>query len=262
MTELEKQYQEIEKKAAADEDARVKRYTNKSKEIILEIAPLVFSCYQQTPPKNYLRVNINGEKCIAWCLYGDGYDDDWTYLYLLDSGKIYRSYGESHMDYKVFGINDSPYNKGYFEPKKNILIIDLNNKEFVNTDEAKVEYFRLAEALLKEAQKCNVPQKNISKLEQELKRALHNKSPETEKKSCCYIATAVYGSYEAPEVRVLRRFRDEVLQNSSLGRLFISTYYKLSPPVAERLKGAQRSNHVVKSLLDRWVERLRNTRGY
>ena len=37
----------------------------------------------------------------------------------------------------------------------------------------------------------------------------------------CYIATAVYGSYDCPEVWTLRRFRDEVLRESVLGRLFI-----------------------------------------
>ncbi len=45
----------------------------------------------------------------------------------------------------------------------------------------------------------------------------------------CYIATAVYGSYDCPEVRILRRFRDFTLQNSLLGRLFIKSYYRISP---------------------------------
>jgi hypothetical protein len=34
----------------------------------------------------------------------------------------------------------------------------------------------------------------------------------------CYIATAVYGDYNAPEVIVLRKFRDERLSKSFLGR--------------------------------------------
>lgn len=40
----------------------------------------------------------------------------------------------------------------------------------------------------------------------------------------CYIATAVYGSYDCPEVWVLRRYRDYYLKNSSSGRLFIRLY--------------------------------------
>lgn len=76
------------------------------------------------------------------------------------------------------------------------------------------------------------------------------------KKEGCYIATAVYGSYDAPEVMTLRRFRDETLRNSAFGRWFIRTYYRLSPPVAEKLKNAKRINAFVRSILDRWVERL------
>lgn len=47
--------------------------------------------------------------------------------------------------------------------------------------------------------------------------------------SGCYIATMVYGSYDAPEVWVLRRFRDNVLQHSRGGRWFINWYYSWSP---------------------------------
>lgn len=47
--------------------------------------------------------------------------------------------------------------------------------------------------------------------------------------SGCYVATMVYGSYDAPEVWVLRRFRDNVLQHSRSGRWFINWYYGWSP---------------------------------
>ena len=47
--------------------------------------------------------------------------------------------------------------------------------------------------------------------------------------SGCYVATMVYGSYEAEEVWVLRRFRDNVLQHSRGGRWFINWYYNWSP---------------------------------
>lgn len=76
------------------------------------------------------------------------------------------------------------------------------------------------------------------------------------KKDGCYVATAVYGSYDAPQVRTLRRFRDETLKNTAYGRLFIRAYYRFSPPVAERLKNAKYINRFVRSLLDRWVKYL------
>ena len=50
----------------------------------------------------------------------------------------------------------------------------------------------------------------------------------------CYIATAVYGSYDCPEVWTLRRFRDEVLAKNCFGRAFIRFYYALSPWLVRR----------------------------
>ncbi len=49
----------------------------------------------------------------------------------------------------------------------------------------------------------------------------------------CFIATAAYGSYLAPEVQALREFRDKYLTANPAGRAFVEFYYKASPPVAE-----------------------------
>lgn len=62
----------------------------------------------------------------------------------------------------------------------------------------------------------------------------------------CFIATAAYGSYLAPEVMELRRFRDRVLLTNRAGQALVEWYYRVSPPVAgfiaghELLKGAVR----------------------
>ncbi|MDR3230785.1 MAG: hypothetical protein LBT65_05050 [Synergistaceae bacterium] len=74
----------------------------------------------------------------------------------------------------------------------------------------------------------------------------------------CYIATAVYGSCEAPEVLTLRRFRDEVLLRSSSGRKFVALYYRYSPPCAEKLKNHRYVNRVVKFFLDGIVRTIDN----
>ena len=49
----------------------------------------------------------------------------------------------------------------------------------------------------------------------------------------CFIATAAYGSYLAPEVVKLRNFRDQVLLKTTAGTLFVELYYDLSPQFAE-----------------------------
>jgi len=51
----------------------------------------------------------------------------------------------------------------------------------------------------------------------------------------CFVATAAYGSYDHPHVRVLREFRDQVLLRSGWGRTFVQSYYLLSPGPANWL---------------------------
>lgn len=76
------------------------------------------------------------------------------------------------------------------------------------------------------------------------------------KKGGCYVATAVYGSYDCPQVWTLRRYRDDKLAKTALGRLFIRTYYALSPTLV-RLFGARSWFHrLLKPRLDRLVSRL------
>ena len=77
----------------------------------------------------------------------------------------------------------------------------------------------------------------------------------------CYIATAVYGSYDCPPVWTLRRFRDRTLSASLPGRLFIRLYYALSP-AAVRLFGRNRLFCAFwRYVLDKWTARLRE-KGY
>ena len=80
-------------------------------------------------------------------------------------------------------------------------------------------------------------------------------------RSGCYVATCVYGSYNAREVWVLRRFRDDFLARSLAGRAFIRFYYAVSPTLVRRFGNRPWFVSSNKKVLDRFVRRLKR-RGY
>jgi len=65
----------------------------------------------------------------------------------------------------------------------------------------------------------------------------------------CFIATAAHGDKNAPDVKTLRQFRDRVLAPTALGQAFIETYYALSPPVADAIRGSDDARYVVRTAL-------------
>lgn len=69
----------------------------------------------------------------------------------------------------------------------------------------------------------------------------------------CYIATYVYGSYDCPEVWVLRRFRDFTLKKTTIGRYFVKGYYAVSPTLVEKFGKKEWFNIFWKHKLDRLV---------
>lgn len=77
-----------------------------------------------------------------------------------------------------------------------------------------------------------------------------------EKKSGCFIATACYGSYAAPEVLVLRQFRDEVLLESMGGRSFVRFYYTVSPPIARFIQRREKLKEWVRYYLVSRIVRM------
>lgn len=74
--------------------------------------------------------------------------------------------------------------------------------------------------------------------------------------SGCYIATYVYGTYDCPDLWMLRRYRDEVLADNFLGRLFIKLYYYLSPRAIKYFGHNPAFNKVASQIVSRIVKRL------
>ncbi len=72
----------------------------------------------------------------------------------------------------------------------------------------------------------------------------------------CYVATAVYGSYDCPQVWTLRRYRDYTLAETWYGRAFIRTYYAISPTLVKWFGDTKWFKKMWQGKLDRMVAKL------
>ena len=84
---------------------------------------------------------------------------------------------------------------------------------------------------------------------------------EVERVGGCYVATAVYGSYDCPQVWVLRRYRDQFLASHGFGRLFIKCYYAVSPTVVKLFGKTKWFNRLWRGVLDNKIRKLKE-HGY
>ncbi|MBR0447487.1 MAG: hypothetical protein IIX28_03355 [Clostridia bacterium] len=82
--------------------------------------------------------------------------------------------------------------------------------------------------------------------------------PSNKSSGGCYVATAVYGSYDCPEVWTLRRYRDDTLAATWYGRAFIRTYYAVSPTLVKWFGKTAWFKNMWKGTLDRMVAKLQS----
>lgn len=75
----------------------------------------------------------------------------------------------------------------------------------------------------------------------------------------CFIATASFGTPVAYEINELRYWRDTKLSGSRFGRLFISIYYTLSPPIAKLIAKNAFMKKVIRSLLRPLISYVKKT---
>ena len=103
---------------------------------------------------------------------------------------------------------------------------------------------------------------NTLAIEKMVKANLRELHPESEalkvKKGGCYVATAVYGSYDCPQVWTLRRYRDNTLAETWYGRIFIHTYYSISPTLVKWFGDTNWFKNMWKPKLDKMVKKLNN----
>ncbi|WP_150302905.1 CFI-box-CTERM domain-containing protein [Pseudomonas saliphila] len=82
------------------------------------------------------------------------------------------------------------------------------------------------------------------------------------KTSQCVVATAAFGTPLAIEVNLLRWWRDKILSKSAYGRLFVSSYYSVSPPIARFISSHNNIRALVRLLLRpiiRHAQRLKSS---
>ena len=65
----------------------------------------------------------------------------------------------------------------------------------------------------------------------------------------CYIATLCYNDFYADEVCIFRDFRDNTLNKTKFGRLFVIRYYKFAPKLTEKLENLKVLNKAIKHIL-------------
>ena len=94
-------------------------------------------------------------------------------------------------------------------------------------------------------------------IQQEIKK-LHPDYQIPQNSGGCYVATAVYGSYDCPQVWTLRRYRDYTLAQTGYGRAFIKTYYAISPTLVKWFGHTDWFRNMWKPRLDKIVKKLNN----
>ncbi|MCH8203979.1 MAG: hypothetical protein IID09_02390, partial [Candidatus Hydrogenedentes bacterium] len=65
----------------------------------------------------------------------------------------------------------------------------------------------------------------------------------------CFIATAAYGTPLDEDIHVLRTLRDRHLLTNTLGLAFVDSYYRISPPIADKIAGHALLRALVRALL-------------
>lgn len=120
------------------------------------------------------------------------------------------------------------------------------------------EHKSMMGAMRKAEARVNSYDRNAAYLIRESNRNFFNKINPIYSKSC-YVATAIYGSYDKEEVCILRNFRDQYLLKSKVGKKFVKWYYKNSPKWVDKYHNNKVLTLPTKFILDQTVKILKRT---
>lgn len=109
------------------------------------------------------------------------------------------------------------------------LVKDIHTQYGSSIQSWYVTYAKSAANFASRTKDC--PKETLDAINNFVKNIEPNYTPQ--QKAGCYIATAIYGSYDCPEVWTLRRFRDYTLAETWYGRAFIHAYYAISPTLVK-----------------------------
>jgi hypothetical protein len=93
--------------------------------------------------------------------------------------------------------------------------------------------------IIKTTRHLNVDSREITYLQYFEKRNIFppsNNQTQSSSNSNCFVVTTTMGDTNHPVVVDFRNYRDEVLLNTILGRLFIKVYYQIGPTLSEIIK--------------------------
>ena len=158
-----------------------------------------------------------------------------------------------HKELEKLIVRHFPYKTDYLvATKKRLYNYMSQTEQFFDEDYLYKETKRLVDEVKKYEPTYN--EAPIRRYDQSANSASSN--TQLSKSGGCYIATAIYGSYDCPQVWTLRRFRDYTLAETWYGRVFIHSYYAISPILVRWFGGTEWFRNMCKPWLDRMVERL------
>lgn len=97
------------------------------------------------------------------------------------------------------------------------------------------------------------------KVESEIKTGAGKMRIESTSGATCFVASVAYGNPNHADVMFLRWYRDNVLLNSTTGRIFTAIYWKFGPYIAKAVKPFDSARAVSKWVISKIVKHLKRS---